>query len=378
MKKNISIFLEKFRRITSAESYMPEIDGLRFVAVFWVVFWMHTTNFVNVKFFNQELFPPYVVGTILEGTHGVSLFFMISGFILGLPFARHFILGEKKVSLKNYYLRRITRLEPPYLAALLIAFSGLVFIKKESFTELLPHLGASAIYCHNLIYGTKSTILGIAWSLEVEVRFYLLAPFMAYLYKIKGKALRYLIFITLIIIFTSIGFTSLYQKLPMFIPSLGWFLTGMLLCDFYLNKIPLPGKSIYWFVAGLLIFIFSPFLLTLYIFIPFLMKMALLAVFFYVGITNERMKKLLSIQWVTIIGGMCYSIYLLQFIIMSGSNPLLLKIKFSHPAVAFFAYSFSIVVFVLAGSMIFYKLIEQPCMRKNWYKKFLRHSLSGK
>ena len=351
---------------------MPEIDGLRFIAVFWVVFWMHTSHFVNVKFYDYKLFSPYAVGAIMEGNHGVSLFFMISGFILALPFARQYLLGAKKVSLRNYYLRRVTRLEPPYLAALLIAFFGLVFIKKEPFSELLPHLGASAIYCHQLIYGSKSTILGVAWSLEVEVRFYIMAPFLAYLYKIKNQGIRYFIFIILIVLFTSIGFTSLYTKLPMVISSLGWFLTGMLLCDMYLNKICLPGKEIYWYVAALLIFVFSPFLLTLYIFLPFLLKLSLLALLFYIGITNQRMKKLLSIQWITIIGGMCYSIYLLQFIIMSGSLPFLKKVKFSDQWVGFFAYSGIITILVLACSMIFYRAIEQPCMRRDWHKKFFR------
>lgn len=374
MQNKVSHFLEKFRRITSAETYMPEIDGLRFIAVFWVVFWMHTSHFVNVKFYNTQLFSPYVFGAIMEGDHGVSLFFMISGFILGLPFAKQYLLGAKRVSLKNYYIRRITRLEPPYLAALLIAFLGLIFIKKESFTDLLPHLGASAIYCHKLIYDTKSTILGVAWSLEVEVRFYLLAPFLAYLYKIKNQRLRYTVFIILVVLFTYIGFTDLYNRLPMFVSALGWFLTGMLLCDMYVNKISLPGKEIYWFSAGVFILLFSPFFLTLYVFVPFLVKLILLGILFYIGITNERMKRMLSIQWITIIGGMCYSIYLLQFIIMSGSLPFLSKLKFANHWVGFPAYSAAIVILVLFLSAIFYRLIEQPCMRKGWYMRVLHRA----
>jgi peptidoglycan/LPS O-acetylase OafA/YrhL len=374
MQTSFFNFLEKFRRITSAESYMPEIDGLRFIAVFWVVFWMHTTHFVNVKFYDYTLFSPYAVGAIMEGNHGVSLFFMISGFILALPFARQHLLGAKKISLKNYYLRRVTRLEPPYLAALLIAFLGLVIIKKESFSELLPHLGASAIYCHKLIYGSKSTILGVAWSLEVEVRFYIMAPFLAYLYKLRNQRIRYLIFIALIVLFTSIWFTGLYTRLPMVVYSLGWFLSGMLLCDLYLTKVKLPGNEVYWYVIAILIFLFSPFLLTLYVYIPYLLKLSMLMLFFYIGITNQKMKKLLSIQWITIIGGMCYSIYLLQFIIMSGSLPFLEKIKFSNQWVGFFAYSAAITILVLAFSMLFYRIVEQPCMRKDWYKRLFRRA----
>jgi peptidoglycan/LPS O-acetylase OafA/YrhL len=34
-------FLQKFKRITYSTSYLPEIDGLRFLAIFSVVVIMH-------------------------------------------------------------------------------------------------------------------------------------------------------------------------------------------------------------------------------------------------------------------------------------------------------------------------------------------------
>ena len=79
----------------------------------------------------------------MEGGYGVSIFFMISGFILSLPFAKaHFNKnpGKKNISLKRYYLRRLIRLEPPYIIALIIFFIGNVWVlHKYSFDELLPH-----------------------------------------------------------------------------------------------------------------------------------------------------------------------------------------------------------------------------------------------
>ena len=58
----------------------------------------------------------------MVGFRGVELFFVISGFILGLPFAAHYLKGAAPVSLRKYYLRRLTRLEPPYIVALLVLF----------------------------------------------------------------------------------------------------------------------------------------------------------------------------------------------------------------------------------------------------------------
>jgi peptidoglycan/LPS O-acetylase OafA/YrhL len=43
---------------------------------------------------------------------GVKVFFAISGFILALPFLKYYFgLSDKKVQLKSYFIRRLTRLE---------------------------------------------------------------------------------------------------------------------------------------------------------------------------------------------------------------------------------------------------------------------------
>jgi len=54
------------------------------------------------------------------GHNGVPLFFAISGFILSLPFARQGLGGGSPVSLRQYYIRRVTRIEPPYVIQLFI------------------------------------------------------------------------------------------------------------------------------------------------------------------------------------------------------------------------------------------------------------------
>jgi peptidoglycan/LPS O-acetylase OafA/YrhL len=68
-------FFQKFKRVTYSTSYLPEIDGLRFLAVFMVVVIMHITNYMNEKFFDAEWIQPgYVRGFVLGGGMGVSLF----------------------------------------------------------------------------------------------------------------------------------------------------------------------------------------------------------------------------------------------------------------------------------------------------------------
>src|SRR5262249_23034422 len=138
----------------------------------------------------SQLGADWLAKVALVGFRGVELFFVISGFILGLPFAAHYINGTPRVDLRKYYLRRLTRLEPPYFAALILLFVLAVFIQGVPAAALRPHLWASMLYLHDLIYGTFSPVMGVAWSLEIEVQFYVLVPVLTLLFAIRGALRR--------------------------------------------------------------------------------------------------------------------------------------------------------------------------------------------
>ncbi len=370
MTTYFSNFIEKFRRITSAGNYIPEIDGLRFVAIFWVVVWMHLPAIINTNLFNGKLITnPYISAVILEGGHGVSFFFMISGFILALPFIKERMPSGSPVSLKKYYLRRLTRLEPPYLAALLISFVLLVLVKGQSFTDLLPHLGASSVYLHNIIFNNHSTVLGVAWSLEVEVQFYVLAPFLCFIFLIKIHVIRRIILVLLILLSGVYAWYNLWQ-LPTILPGfLCYFFSGMLLADLYCNGHQLKLNNRVSLVTGACILLGLPFVISLHSIWFFLLKLFLMNAAFYLVLFNAGLKKLMSHQVITIIGGMCYSIYLLHLLIMSGVSQALAKMPLLHGAGGVVVYGVLLLAAVLILSACFYKLIEQPCMKKEWYKK---------
>jgi len=155
-----SSFIERFRRVTYSGRYMPEIDGLRFIAVFLVVFLMHFGNLMRDNQIGVEYNAAnFFHRTIMEGGYGVALFFVISGFILALPFAHEKLLDQKKVSLKTYYWRRVTRLEPAYIISMVLFLCMRVWILHYgSFKELLPHFWASIFYVHNIVYHRASAI----------------------------------------------------------------------------------------------------------------------------------------------------------------------------------------------------------------------------
>src|SRR5947209_1595085 len=97
------------RRITTSGEIIPEIDGLRFLAIAGV-FFHHVVRFVTGQreVTLAEPVPPDTLTRVLDaGSYGVQLFFVISGFVLGLPFAVHYLKGGHRPELRKYYLRRV-------------------------------------------------------------------------------------------------------------------------------------------------------------------------------------------------------------------------------------------------------------------------------
>lgn len=349
---------------------MPELDGLRFIAIFWVAVLLHLVNIIKHKIYNEPILTgSFIDKIILEGGNGVCFFFMISGFILALPFAREKMRNGKKISLRNYYVRRLFRIEPPYLAALIIAFILLIAVGNFTFNELIDNFIASAFYMHNWIYQEHSEVLGIAWSLEIEARFYLFAPLFALVYIIKNNWVRIGILVTLAAGGSIRQFYDFWNPASPFINFLCYFLLGMLLADLFLRKWKLVSHSGFckWF--GIVLFIGLHFIFSTDSIVHYLAKIISLTIFFYIAITNPWWKKILSMQWIAIIGGMCYSIYLLHLIIMSGLTRILVEFPIGNKWLGMLVYGTIIASVVLVISAIFYKLIEQPCMRREWYKR---------
>ena len=234
--------LRSLSRETSSGRFIPEMDGLRFVAIAMVILY-HLNGYLMTKtaFYEHEhgsSAPDWLCRSALVGFHGVELFFVISGFILALPFAAHHLSGAPAVSLRKYYLRRLTRLEPPYFVTIFLLLALGVWIHPVPVSAILPHLAASLVYLHNLIYGTQSTVLGVAWSLEIEVQFYLLVPLLTLVFAIRSPRLRRLVLIGLTLA-TLTAQSLLVGKHPRFdlsiLAYLQFFLIGFLIADVFLS-----------------------------------------------------------------------------------------------------------------------------------------------
>jgi peptidoglycan/LPS O-acetylase OafA/YrhL len=308
-----------------------------------------------------------------HGYRGVNLFYVISGFILGLPFAAHYLKGGPAVPLRRYFLRRLTRLEPPYIVNLLICFTLLVLIDGASARTLLPHLGASLVYLHNLWFGQQSTINAVAWTLEVEVQFYCLAPVLAAIFRIRPRLARRAVFagsILLVGIAQTIHWDAPARVKLTILYAIQFFLTGLLLADVYVadwNERPVPHWR--WDLVSLLCW---PLIvlagdLEVWVCLPFLMLAAYIGAFKGV-VFNSIFRN----QIITTVGGMCYTIYLFHYqlipAVLRFSRPIHLGSGFG----AYFALQFLIyATIVMLVSCSYFALVERPCMARDWPRRAL-------
>jgi peptidoglycan/LPS O-acetylase OafA/YrhL len=158
---------------------IPSLDGLRGVAVLLVIIahlgYMDRMGSALARHHLASL------GKLFEveiGDLGVSIFFVISGYLITTLLLRHQD-GNGQVSLKNFYARRFFRIFPPYYFYLLIV--GILW-----WVHLVPMnygaLFSSAFYVSNYYPyllsqpSTQGWLVGHTWSLSFEEQFYLIWP----------------------------------------------------------------------------------------------------------------------------------------------------------------------------------------------------------
>lgn len=141
--------------------YFPVLDGLRALSVLLVVA-LHTGDPLWMS---------------LHGTVGVTVFFVISGWLITTLLLRE-EQRRGRVALGSFYLRRIFRLLPVYFTVLILVGAltvlGNLGMGRHAFLDALPYyltyqndFAPGADYAHT-------------WSLAIEEKFYVLWPLLAF------------------------------------------------------------------------------------------------------------------------------------------------------------------------------------------------------
>jgi peptidoglycan/LPS O-acetylase OafA/YrhL len=168
-----------------ANSYIPALTGVRAIAAF-LVFFHH---------FNQLDFPFPLRRTLNEFHMGVTMFFLLSGFLICMRYYDSCELSE--TWFRKYIKNRIARIYPMYLLLTLVTF-GLYFIIGGD-ASVLNGFGAPVLilllnifFLRGFFDDFKFTGVGQGWSLTVEESFYFLAPLFFVQIKKNKKAIIYL------------------------------------------------------------------------------------------------------------------------------------------------------------------------------------------
>lgn len=151
------------------------LDGLRAVAALSIVLF-HVMLFLQLEYtpLSQAINHIwYYLST------GVDLFFVLSGFLLFLPYARAMLDGQRLPSARRFYRRRALRILPAYWACLAIMVALKFFVQHVPFS--LGDVTAHIFLIHDSFPQFNRDYNGPFWTLAVEAQFYLLLPLLALL-----------------------------------------------------------------------------------------------------------------------------------------------------------------------------------------------------
>jgi len=143
---------------------IPSLDGLRAISIVLVLV-SHLAGTAGFPI-SAATMNPWALGSL-----GVTVFFVISGFLItGLLLDE--LRRTEKIRLGRFYFRRTLRIFPPYFALL----AALALAQAAGWLVLNPgDLFHSATYTSNY-HDDRSWYVGHTWSLSVEEQFYLLWP----------------------------------------------------------------------------------------------------------------------------------------------------------------------------------------------------------
>lgn len=217
--------------LPSARGFVPALEGMRAVAAFSVL----TTHVAFQTGSNT--------GSAIHRIWGrmdlsVAVFFALSGFLLWRSHALHArrdLPGTARPA-RSYLRSRIVRIMPAYLALVAAAF---VLIPDNTLSPVRTWVANITL---TQVYVPLSLVEGLtqAWSLSVEMSFYLVLPLLWWaLIRLRGRAARWRI--------PAIAATGVLSLGWALVP---WFALGL---PEQLNDQLLPPAFASWFAAGMLL-----------------------------------------------------------------------------------------------------------------------------
>src|ERR1700743_1755388 len=159
--------------------YFRNLDGLRFIAAFLVIL-QHASDYRGFAVPTySNLFKAHFAEA---GRYGVTLFFVLSGFLI-----TYLLMTEAQktgtVDIRKFYIRRILRIWPLYFAFGIVVISTIDIVLRNfgiyGHTPKLTNLFYLFTFSVNLqlLFGAYNRgIIEVLWSVCVEEQFYAVWP----------------------------------------------------------------------------------------------------------------------------------------------------------------------------------------------------------
>jgi peptidoglycan/LPS O-acetylase OafA/YrhL len=339
-------------------TYLPQLDGLRAVAVMLVII------------FHSR--PEWLPG----GFIGVDVFFFLSGFLITQIVVKS--LESSRFSYLDFIAGRIRRLFPAYVAmvcgCLLVA--PLILLPGE-FERLAETALASLLFLSNVFFyqnlgyfdaAAEQQLLLHTWSLAVEWQFYLVFPLVLWVgFRLNGRALPVLILLGVASLILNLALTPENARFTFFmLPARAWeLIAGGLLGLAYMNGKLIGVEREIFSVAGLALLAVA--LVYFDSNTPFPGSAAIvpilatgLIVFNTVRGESGLLTKVLSYRVLVLIGQMSYSLYLWHW-------PVLLYARFyfgEYLSLPQLLFCWGIIAFLSYGS---WRWIESALRGHHWW-----------
>ena len=354
--------------------YLSQIDALRGWAIL-LVFFFHAWGISGGSTGSE---PSLWFSYVAAGRTGVTLFFVISGFLLSIPWLRAMQSPDVAMpSFKNYYAARVLRIVPLYYLAVFMAcvVSGSWGTGFKAFT--FQFVGFE-IFPFSVVW----------WTLVTEIQFYLVLPLLIWLLAREGKSR--LILLLVLILWGGVYMTqvlhnpsgekiSSYLLTKSLLGRLPAFLLGMLAAWIFLKARALPIFSANWVrVLGALAV-----LLALYVNGVVLRHTVLLGewqsesnwhehhiyeailwsvVLLVLVLTRPLLYRVIANSVLAVVGKLSYSLYLwhvpiLFYVIYPTKERI--GVGFSESVLAYLL-TFAALLLSLMASLLTYRFIELP------------------
>jgi peptidoglycan/LPS O-acetylase OafA/YrhL len=317
----------------SLPNYIPALTGVRALAAYLVFI----SHFYYV--FGESI-PQSVQKFFREFHIGVTIFFVLSGFLIAFRYYDNFSLN--KYWFKQYLKNRVARIYPMYFLLTICAFVAAYFTHDEAVTGGSEHpigiLLMNITFVRGFFNDYKFSGIAQGWSLTVEECFYFSAPFMFFAAKKWGKSYLQPIVITafgfiLVLIFRNISWYGFFgnftfMMLNTFLGRCFEFFAGIMLALFIKkNGFGRSNRIMFTYIGFFLVF-FCIWIMSVLPVLPgdsfgqqnplgiitnnYLLAAAITLFFYGLLTEGSALKKVLANRFVELLGKSSYIFYLIH------------------------------------------------------------------